>query len=109
MVYLQLALSIILEVIGTSLMKKTNGFTNVPFTVAMLGCYAGAFYFLSHVVKILPIGIVYATWSGLGIILVSVAAYFLYQQTLDKHALIGIAFIIVGVIFLNVFSKSPVH
>lgn len=108
MVYLQLALSILLEVIGTSLMKKTEGFTNVPMTVAMLTCYGGAFYFLSHVVKHLPIGIVYATWSGVGIILISLAAYFFYQQTLDKHALIGIAFIIVGVIFLNVFSESSV-
>lgn len=107
MVYGQLALSIILEVIGTSLMKKTNGFTNFPITLAVLACYGGAFYFLSHVMKVLPVGIVYATWSGLGIILISLVAYFMYKQALDLPAIIGIALIIAGVILLNVFSKSP--
>ena len=67
MIYLQLAISIALEVIATSLMKKTEGFTNLPYTAGMLVCYGLAFYLLSHVVKVLPIGVVYATWSAGGI------------------------------------------
>lgn len=109
MVYLQLTLSIVLEVIGTSLLPKTESFTNLPLTLIMLVCYGLAFYFLSSVVKTLPVGLVYATWSGLGIVLVSLVGFFVYRQVLDKMALLGIAFIIVGVLLLNVFSKSSTH
>jgi small multidrug resistance pump len=109
MTYLLLSISIFFEVTATSLMKKTNGFTNIPVTVAMLFCYSLSFYLISHVVNVLPVGIVYATWSALGIVLVSIVAYFLYQQALDLPAVIGIIFIIVGVILMNVFSKTSVH
>lgn len=109
MVYVQLAISIVLEVIGTSLMKKTEGFTNIPFTLGMLGCYAVAFYFLSHVVKVLPVGIVYATWSAGGIVLVSAVAYFAFKQALDLPAMVGIGLIVAGVILINVFSKVSAH
>ena len=109
MIYLMLAISIILEVIGTSLIKMTNGFTNLPITGVMLLCYAISFFLLSQVVKVLPVGIVYATWSAGGIILVSAAAYFLYKQALDLPAIVGIALIVVGVVLINGFSKMGAH
>lgn len=109
MVYLQLIISIILEVVATSLMKKTDGFTNIIPTLSMLACYAGSFYFMSIVVRTLPVGVVYATWSGLGIVLVSAIAYFVYKQALDVPALIGMSLIITGVVFINVFSKVSAH
>ncbi|QDK38160.1 multidrug efflux SMR transporter [Bdellovibrio sp. NC01] len=109
MIYVKLALAIIFEVIATSLLKKTEGFTHIPFTVTMLAGYLLSFYFLSQVVKVLPVGIVYATWSGLGIVLISTAGYFLYKQALDLPAVLGMGFIIVGVVLMNVFSKMSVH
>ncbi len=109
MVYLQLIISIVLEVVATSLMKKTDGFTNVIPTFTMLACYAGAFYFMSIVVRTLPVGVVYATWSGLGIVLVSAIAYFVYKQTLDIPAVIGMSLIIIGVVIMNGFSKVTVN
>ena len=109
MIYLQLTISIVLEVLATSLMKKTDGFTNITPTIAMLACYGGSFYFVSIVVKTLPVGIVYATWSGLGIVLVSAIAYFVFKQALDLPAVIGMALIIVGVVIINVFSKMSAH
>lgn len=109
MTYLLLLVSIISEVIGTSLLNKTNGFTHIPYTAAMFVCYGVAFYCLSIVVKTLPLGLVYATWSGLGIVLVSAVAYFLYKQSLDAPAVIGMALIIAGVVLINGFSKSAAH
>lgn len=109
MVYVQLILSIVLEVVATSLMKRTDGFTNIVPTIVMLTCYAGAFYFMSLVIRTLPVGVVYATWSGLGIVLVSTIAYFVYKQALDAPAVIGMTLIIAGVVIMNVFSKVTGH
>ncbi len=109
MVYLQLIASIVFEVIGTSLLKKAEGFSNFPVTVLMLFCYGLSFYFVSHVAKVLPIGVVYATWSGLGIVLISILAYFLYKQALDFPAILGIGFIVAGVFLINVVSKVSTH
>lgn len=109
MIYLTLALSIVLEVAATSLMKKTDGFTNIPVTIGMLFCYSLSFYLVSHVVKVLPVGVVYATWSASGIVLVSAIAYVLYKQSLNLPATIGMAFIIVGVVLMNAFSSTNAH
>ncbi len=109
MVYIQLFVSVVFEVVATSLMKKTDGFTNLPITALMLACYGAAFFFMSIVVKTLPIGMVYATWSGLGIVLVSAVAYLVYKQVLDLPAIIGMTLIIAGVVLINVFSKTSAH
>lgn len=109
MIYVKLALAIIFEVVATSLLKRTEGFTHLPYTATMLAGYLLSFYFLSQVVKVLPVGIVYATWSGLGIVLISGAAYFLYRQALDLPAILGMGFIIIGVVLMNVFSKVAAH
>lgn len=107
--FVLLTLAILAEVIATSFLKETEGFTKLwPSVVVSFG-YALAFYFLSLTLKTIPVGIVYAIWSGAGIVLVSLIAYFFYDQKLDSAALIGIGFIVVGVIIVNVFSKSIEH
>ncbi|RZA07912.1 MAG: QacE family quaternary ammonium compound efflux SMR transporter [Proteobacteria bacterium] len=109
MPYLLLALSILFEVAGTSLMKATEGFTKLWPTVALLICYSISFCLVSQVVKTIPLGIVYATWSAVGIVLVAAVGYFVYKQALDFPALLGMSLIILGVVVLNVFSRSSVH
>ncbi|AJA69234.1 multidrug efflux SMR transporter [Myroides odoratimimus] len=104
-----LLLAILLETIATTTLKASEGFTKlVPTTITLLG-YVGAFYLLSLTLRTIPIGIAYALWSGIGIVLVTIAAYFLYKQKLDTAALIGIAFIITGVLIIQLFSKSQAH
>ncbi|ALU26462.1 MULTISPECIES: DMT family transporter [Myroides] len=104
-----LLLAILLETIATTTLKASEGFTKlVPTTITLLG-YVGAFYLLSLTLRAIPIGIAYALWSGIGIVLVTIAAYFLYKQKLDTAALIGIAFIITGVLIIQLFSKSQAH
>jgi small multidrug resistance pump len=107
--YLLLGIAIVAEVIATSAMRAADGFTRLlPSIVVVIG-YAVAFLCLSLTLKSIPVGIVYAIWSGLGIVLISVVAYFLYGQSLDLPAIIGMALILVGVVVLNLFSKSTVH
>lgn len=107
--YLSLAIAIVSEVVATSALRATDSFTRlVPSLIVVVG-YALAFVFLSMTLKAIPVGIAYAIWSGLGVVLISVAAYFIYGQTLDLPALIGMALIVAGVLVLNIFSKSGVH
>ena len=103
MTYLFLLAAIVAEVIGTSALKAANGFTNpLPSLVVALG-YAAAFYFLSLT---LPVGVAYAIWSGLGIVLISIVGWVVYRQTLDVPALVGMALIVSGVIVINAFSRA---
>ncbi len=88
---------------------NTEGFTRLwPSVLVVLG-YGVAFWGLSMVVKSMPLGIVYAIWSGMGIVLVSVAAVFVYQQKLDWPAIVGMGLIIAGVLVINLLSKASVH
>ena len=97
------------ELVGTSALKSAEGFTKIgPSIVSVLG-YVVSFYFLSLTLKDIPVGIAYALWSGIGIVLVSIIGYFMYGQKLDTPAMIGIGFIIVGVVIMNLFSKSVSH
>jgi small multidrug resistance pump len=107
--WLALAIAIIAEVIGTTALKASNEFTRLlPSLIVVVG-YGTAFYFMSISMRVLPIGIMYAIWSGMGIVLISVLGWFVYRQTLDMPAMIGLAFIIAGVIIINVFSKTVGH
>jgi small multidrug resistance pump len=107
--WLYLAIAIISEVIATSALKASSGFTRLyPSTLVVVG-YGLAFYCLSLTLRTIPIGIAYAVWSGIGIVLVSLIGWIVYDQKLDLAALLGIAMIISGVIVLNFFSKSVVH
>jgi small multidrug resistance pump len=107
--WLALAIAIIAEVIGTTALKASNEFTRlIPSLIVVVG-YGTAFYFMSISMRILPVGIMYAIWSGMGIVLISVLGWLVFRQTLDTPAMIGLAFIIAGVIMINVFSKTVGH
>lgn len=104
-----LFIAIFLEIIATTTLKASNSFTKlIPSIVTLVG-YGGAFYFLSLTLRSIPLGIAYALWSGIGIVAVTLAAYFIYQQKLDWPAIIGILFIVIGVLVIQLFSKSSAH
>lgn len=106
MAYVYLAVAIIAEVIATSALKASEGFTKlVPSVLVVIG-FGVAFYCLSLVLKTIPMGVVYAIWSGLGIVLISIAGLIIFGQKLDLPAIIGIALIVSGVVVMNVFSNS---
>ena len=107
--WLALAIAIVAEVIGTTALKASNEFTRlVPSLIVVVG-YGTAFYFMSISMRVLPVGIMYAIWSGMGIVLVSIIGWVVYRQALDVPAMIGMGLIIAGAIVINVFSKSVVH
>lgn len=105
MAYIYLSIAIILEVIATNFLKTSDGFTKlVPSLIVAIG-YGGAFFFLSLVLKTIPVGVAYAIWAGAGIALVTIVASIVFKQTPDLPAMIGIALIILGVITIKAFSK----
>jgi small multidrug resistance pump len=107
--YAYLAISILAEVIATSALKASEGFTRVlPSAVVAIG-YVVSFYFLSLTLKVLPVGIVYAIWSGIGILLISAIGWVLYGQKLDAAAIAGMSLIVAGVLVVNLLSRSTGH
>ncbi|OCG13702.1 hypothetical protein A9G24_07450 [Gilliamella sp. App6-5] len=107
--YLLLFVAIICEVIATSSLKLSNGFTNLIFSIITIIGYSASFYLLSLALKTIPVGIAYAIWSGIGIVLISLIAWIFLKQTLDFAALIGMGFIMFGVVIINLFSKVAGH
>lgn len=107
--FFYLAIAIIAEVIATSALKASNGFTKIgPLAIVFIG-YVIAFYFLSLTLKTMPVGVAYAIWSGIGIVLIALVAMVLYKQIPDLAGIIGMSLIIAGVIVLNLFSKTSGH
>jgi small multidrug resistance pump len=107
--YALLAIAIVTEVIATSAMRASEGFSRLlPATVVVIG-YGIAFYCLSLTLKTIPVGIVYAVWSGAGIVLITLVALVLYRQVPDVPAIIGLGLIVAGVAVLNMFSKMQAH
>jgi small multidrug resistance pump len=107
--YALLAIAIVAEVIATSALRASEGFSRwLPTVVVVLG-YGVAFYCLSLTLRSIPVGIVYAIWSGAGIVLISLVAVVLYRQVPDLPAIIGLGLIISGVVVLNLFSKMQAH
>jgi small multidrug resistance pump len=107
--WLYLTLAIVLEVIATSALKASDGFTRLlPSLVVVVG-YLAAFYLLSLTLRSMPVGVVYAVWSGLGVVLITLVGWLWFKQELDAAAFIGIGLIAAGVIVLNFFSKSVAH
>ena len=104
-----LGIAIIAEVIGTSFMKQSEGFTRLIPSLVTGAAYLIAFYCLSLTLKTIPTGIAYAIWSGTGIVLISAAAWAFQGQKLDVPAIAGMALIISGVLVMNVFSNSAPH
>lgn len=106
MSYFYLALAIVAEVIATSSLKATEEFTKPLPTVLMIVGYMLAFYFMTLAMRTIPLGVTYAIWSGLGIVLISTVGVFLYNEKLDLPALIGMGLIIAGVVVMKLFSKT---
>ena len=107
--YLALGIAIIGEVVGTTALKSSDSFTKlVPSIITVLG-YGTALYFLTVTMESIPTGVAYAIWSGLGIVLISIAGYFIHGQKIDLMGMVGMALIIAGVVVLNLFSKSGAH
>ncbi len=107
--YLYLAIAIVAEVIGTTALKASEEFTRFwPSFIVVVG-YGAAFYFLSLVLKTIPVGVAYAIWSGVGITLITLVGAILFKQIPDLAAVAGMTLIIAGIVVMNVFSKTAVH
>lgn len=109
MTYLFLVITIVAEVIGTTAMARSDGFTRLWPSVTSFVSYGVAFYLLSLVTRTMPIGVVYAIWSGSGIVLVAATSWLLFGERLDLPATIGIVMIVAGVLIINLLSKSVSH
>lgn len=109
MIYVTLILAVIAETIGTSALYASKQFTRpLPAALTVLS-YAVSFYLLSLTLKTLPVGIMYAMWSGLGIVLIALIGYVVYGQKLDWPAVLGIGLILAGLIVINLFSSTARH
>lgn len=107
--FLFLLIAIVSEVVATSALKASNEFTKIITSAVTVVMYAVAFYFLSLTLRTIPVGIAYAIWSGIGIVLVTVVAIVVYGQKPDLPAIIGMGFIVLGVVIINLFSKMNAH
>lgn len=106
MSYLYLLLSIITEVIGSSFLKTTDGFSKIYPTIATFISFAACFYFLSKTLQYLPLNITYATWAGLGLILTTLVSIFIFKESINTMTVLSIGVILIGVISLNIFGSS---
>ena len=107
--YLYLSFAIVAEVIATSALKASEGFTRPwPTTIVVLG-YGAAFYFLSLVLKTVPVGVAYAIWGGAGIVLIALIGWLVLKQPLDLPAVLGIGLIVAGVAVIQLFSTATPH
>lgn len=109
LVYLILFAAIIAEVVATTALSRSNGFTRFWPTVITVVGYCIAFWLLSFPLRVMPTGVVYAIWSGLGIVLISAVAWLWYGQKLDFAAILGLSLILIGVMVVNLFSGSVRH
>lgn len=104
-----LAGAIAFELIGTAFLQKPEQFTRLAPTLAMALCYVATFYLLSHSLKAIPLGVAYAIWGGVGIVLTAVIGVVIVRQSLDVPAMLGIAMIVGGVVVTNAFSNTTAH
>ncbi|HEY0214507.1 MAG TPA: SMR family transporter [Paenirhodobacter sp.] len=107
--YLFLLIAVAFETFGTSCLQASQQFTRLWPTLGVVFGFAGAFWFFTLVLKALPLGITYAMWSGIGIVLIAGSGWLLFGQKLDLAAMAGIGLIIAGIIVINVFSSSATH
>jgi len=101
-----LCIAIVAEVIGTSFLKSSEGFTRLAPSLVVVLAYVVAFYFLALTLKTLPVGVAYAVWAGAGTALIALAGFAFFGQALDGAAIAGIALIIAGVVVINAFSSA---
>ncbi len=107
--WLSLALAIVAEVIGTSALKASDGFSRLLPGMVVVAGYGTAFYFLSLTLRQMPVGIAYAVWSGAGTVLITLIGVLVLRQKIDVAGVVGIALIVAGVLVLNLLSKSGAH
>ena len=108
-IYALLLAAIALEVAGTSALQASQQFTRLWPSLVVFVCYGLSFYTLSYTLRVIPVGIAYAIWSGLGIVLISLIGFFVLGQKLDLAAMIGLGLIIAGVLVINLLSNSVTH
>ncbi|MFY9179056.1 MAG: multidrug efflux SMR transporter [Venatoribacter sp.] len=104
-----LSVAIIAEVVATSALKASEGFSKLWPSGIVIVSYGLAFYFLSLVLKDIPVGVAYAVWSGMGIVLITAVAWLLYGQKMDAWGLVGLGLIVAGILVLNLLSKASTH
>ena len=104
MQYFYLLIAVVFEVSGTMLLPAQSKFHATDATAALIGCYSASFYFLTLALNTMPIAVVYATWSGLGIFLITVFGYFVFQQSLEWRAILGLVMIVGGVVLVNTYA-----
>ena len=109
MKWIFLTIAIIGEVIATTALKYSNGFTKLMPSVIVIVGYSVTFYFLSLALRTMSVGIAYAIWSGVGIVLISIISYFAFNQKLDLPAIIGLSLIVIGIVVINMFSNTVSH
>lgn len=107
--YWYLTIAIVAEVVATNALKASEQFTRIGPVITVIVGYGIAFYFLSLVLRTIPVGVAYAIWSGIGIVLVAISAAVIFRQMPDIPAIIGMALIVSGVVVMNVFSKTFGH
>jgi small multidrug resistance pump len=107
--YAYLGSAIVAEVVATSALKASAGFSRLVPSILVIGGYATAFYMLSRVVESIPVGIAYAVWAGVGVVLVAIAGAIVYRQIPDLATIIGTILIVAGVVVIHVYSRSIVH
>ena len=107
--YVYLALATVAEVIATSALKASEGFTRLGPSLLVAAGYGVAFYFLSLTLKSVPVGVAYAIWSGAGIVLIALIGWLVLKQRLDLPAMLGMALIVAGVAVIQLFSKAAAH
>jgi small multidrug resistance pump len=107
--WIYLAIAIVAEVMGTSFLKASAGFTKPLPSLAVVVGYGLAFFFLSRTLDTIPVGVAYAVWSGAGVTLVAAIGWLFMGQKLDLAAIVGMGLIVAGVVVLNLFSKSAAH
>ncbi len=107
--YIYLAVAIVAEVIGTTALKSSDQFSKLLPSLIVVCAYAISFYCLSVVLKTIPVGVAYAIWSGLGIVLIALAGLLLFNQKLQSQEIIGMVLVVAGVVVMNATSSSPVH
>lgn len=107
--YLALGVAIVLEVAGTAALQASQQFTRLVPTAMMIVCYLACFYFLSLALRVIPVGIAYAVWAGLGIVLITIVGLVVFGQRLDLPAVLGLGLIVAGVVVINAFSSAATH
>lgn len=107
--YAFLLLAVLAETVATSALHASQQFTRLLPSVLVVAGYATAFYLLSHTLKVLPVGIMYAVWSGLGIVLIALIGYLVFGQKLDLPAIIGMSMILAGILIIHLFSATTGH